>query len=296
VQDRVAVVVCSRDRATLLAEALPGVRAALTDDDELVVVDSASRDQSVADVGRAHGVDVVRVDQPGLSRARNAGWRATTAPVVLFTDDDCRPAREWRDAARRALTADDTVGAVWGSVASEGGSAGGFDLLHDDSRSPVEATLDSDLIAIGHGANMAFRRDVLESLDGFDEALGVGALLASAEDKDMFWRVLRAGWRVRSAPDMVVAHVRWRDNREALRQMYRYGVGAGALAVKRRRLGDRRRLIGRELWHHGAVPAARASRRLQPTLAAAAVVRTAGFIAGLRRGRRIPLRGEHFGG
>ena len=292
--DAVAVVVCSRDRATLLTEALPAIRLALRSDDELIVVDSASRDGAVADVAVAQGARLVRVDQPGLSRARNAGWRATTAPVVLFTDDDCRPGPQWRAAACAALSADSTVGAVWGAVVGEAGAGGSLDLLHRDA-GPDEATLDGDLIAIGHGANMAFRRDVLEALHGFDESLGVGTPLGSAEDKDMWWRTLRHGWRVRLAPDMVVAHVRWRGDGEALRQMYRYGLGAGALAAKRRRVAGDRHLVRREVWAHGAVPAGRAARRRQPTLVAAATVRTAGFVAGVWRGRHLPLHGEHFG-
>src|SRR4051794_37320240 len=37
---------------------------------------------------------------PGANR--NAAWRAARAPTVVFTDDDCRPPREWLAKALQA--------------------------------------------------------------------------------------------------------------------------------------------------------------------------------------------------
>src|SRR3954447_14078921 len=90
-----AVVVCTRDRPAQLEACLPTVLQALRDGDELVVVDSASHDPAVGRIAAASATVVVRCEQPGLSRARNAGLRASTAPLVAFTDDDCRAASGW---------------------------------------------------------------------------------------------------------------------------------------------------------------------------------------------------------
>ena len=46
--------------------------------------------------------------RPGVEPAganRNAAWRAARAPIVAFTDDDCRPPREWLANALRAAAA-----------------------------------------------------------------------------------------------------------------------------------------------------------------------------------------------
>lgn len=288
----VAVVVCSRDRANLLAESLTAIRAVLRPGDELVVVDSASTDGSVAAVASAGGARVVRVEAPGLGRARNAGWRATSAPVVVFTDDDCRPQPGWVEAAAAALHGD--VGIVWGRVLDDAAQARGVQLSTTSEAAPVEGSLAADLSALGHGANMAFRRDVLERLGGFDPMLGVGSPLPAGEDKDMFWRAMRAGWRVRLEPAMVVSHVRWRGDREAVRQMFRYGVGAGAVVAKRRRLAHDRGLVAGELWRHGAMPAMRALRHGRANEAAASLGRAAGFVAGLAKARRLAITADHF--
>jgi GT2 family glycosyltransferase len=285
-----AVVVCCRDRADLLAGALPAITAVLRRGDEVVVVDSASHDDSVAAVARQGGVTVVRCEQPGVSRARNAGWRSTTHPVVLFTDDDCRPQPGWVEAAVAALAAD-RVGVVWGLVRADAESGVALSVLDDTG--PLEGSLTGDLSALGHGANLALRRETLEEVGGFDEAIGPGAHFPAAEDKDLLWRVMRAGWRARFAPGMAVTHVQWRGVGAAVRVMYRYGVGAGVVAGKRRRVDGERGLVGGEVMRHGVRHARRMLLAGKPAAATAAMARAAGVVVGAWQVRRMPLDGAH---
>src|SRR5256885_14828700 len=86
---------------------------------------------------------------------------------------------------------------------------------------------------------MAFRRVAIEAVDGFDEVLGAGGPLQASEEKDLFWRVLRAGWEGRYVPDAVVDHAAWRGHGESLRNGYRYGVGIGGRVAKVARLEGR---------------------------------------------------------
>lgn len=259
--------------------------------DELIVVDSASRDDRVREVATAAGAMVLRCDRPGLSRARNVGWPASTHPFVLFTDDDCRPDQDWVTEAVNALGRDH-VGAIWGPVGTDRSEGIGLSVLDDTG--PREAAYVGDISAVGHGANMAFRRDVLEELDGFDPMLGVGGHFPAGEDKDAFWRAVGAGWQVQLAPQMRVVHVHWRPETEAVRVMYRYGIGAGAVAAKRRRIAGQRALVIDEIWRHGLLPAARASRRRTWSVAAGAIARAGGVAVGAVRGRRLPMSRGRF--
>jgi glycosyltransferase involved in cell wall biosynthesis len=282
----VSVVICCRDRAELLAAALPQVLDALRPQDELVVVDSASRDGSVAQAADRVGVRALRCPKPGLSRARNLGWQSTDRPLVLFTDDDCRPQPGWVQAAVAAF-ADPAVGLLWGRV--DGDGAQGVQLSVTTDSDPETYDGSGDLSATGHGASLAVRRAALERVGGFDPVLGAGGELGSGEDKDLLWRVVRAGWVARSAPGMAVTHVTWRGDADALRTLYRYGVGAGAVAVKRRRLAGERGLLQGELWRHGLLPAARRVRHGELTSAAGALLRAAGVVAGGWQARRRPM-------
>src|SRR5262245_61414849 len=81
--------------AALEAQTLPADRF------EVVLVDNGSDDDTPAVLAelaastRLHLVPL-RIDvNEGPARARNAGWRASSAPLVAFTDDDCVPRPDW---------------------------------------------------------------------------------------------------------------------------------------------------------------------------------------------------------
>ena len=204
-----------------LLDALP---AALRPQDEVLVVDSASTDEATMRLCALRGVRALRLDQPGTSRARNAGWRATTAPLVAFTDDDCVPQAGWAQALAEALQECDLV---TGRVVPDRAVAAPVSLLED----PVGRDL-SPLTPTGHGANCAFRRGVLDLTGGFDERLGPGTAARAGEDADLLRRALRGGARGRYEPAAVVVHRQWRSRGQALRQSFSYGLGQGAALVR----------------------------------------------------------------
>lgn len=290
----IAVVVCTRDRPALLAESLAALAADLAPDDERVVVDSASVDtDAIAAVAAEHGFTVVRAPLPGLSRARNVGLAATCAPVVAFTDDDCRVAPGWAAGVGAAFE-DPALGFLTGAVDADREArlpiaVGGHDAVHD-----LDAV--ADPTACGHGANMAFRRVALDGIGGFDEDLGAGGPLRSAEDVDIFWRLARAGWRGRHDPANRVTHVQWRSTAGALRISFGYGIGLGAMAVKGVRLGRHEgwRILARGLWDNGLQRAWLDLRNGYQAGAASSLVRTGGVAVGVARGVRRPLAGERF--
>ena len=277
----VAVVIPTRDRPDRLAAALAAIEA-----DEVVVVDSASKDRDeVARVAQARGARVVRCDEPGAACARNAGVRATTAPIVAFTDDDCRPQPGWVAAIEAAFT--DDVGVVAGRVTAEGGGA--FVLSVTAESAPSTFRAGDDPIGVAHGANLAVRRDAFEQVGGFDELLGPGSRFPNGEDYDLFWRILAAGWTGRFAQDAVVVHEQWRGRLASLGAYYRYGVGDGAFAMK----ADRRLLVDR-LWRRGLRQVGADLRRGNESAALADLAKAAGVAVGAARARRIPVRDGHF--
>jgi len=285
--DGISVVVCSRDRADMLRAALATVRSAMRPQDELVVVDSASVDTAVSVIAAEAGARVVRADRPGLGRARNLGWRAATMPVVAFTDDDCAPAPDWT-ARVAAIFADASVGVAFGQVVGEGSGAA---LSTKVSDQPRRVDPGGSVDGLGHGANLAARRTALEAVGGFDDELGAGGRFPAAEDSDLAYRLVRAGWSAVFDPASVVTHRKWRGRAPALRVMYRYGVGAGAAAVKAGRLGDHSHRLRREIWDEGVRMAGRHLRNRYEFGVAACLARALGATVGATRARRLALDG-----
>jgi GT2 family glycosyltransferase len=137
----------------------------------------------------------VRFLAPGAhwpSAKRNAGWRAASAPLIAFTDDDCRPAPDWLE---RLLAAADGSGTfVQGRTEPDPDERHLLlGLCHTQ-----EITGPSDWYET---CNMAYPRELLERLGGFDEAFR-----DAGEDTDLALRALEAGARRAFAQDALVRH------------------------------------------------------------------------------------------
>ncbi len=209
----IAVVIPTRGREARLAFALESLAGQLEPDRfEVVVV----RD---ADAGGRLAIPppelpVRYLTMPGVSgptAKRNRGWRETEASLIAFTDDDCRAAPGW---LASLLEAADGPG-----VFLQGRTVPDPDerqLLHGLARS-VDVP-----VATGwfETCNMAYPRELLERLGGFDEAYDFGG-----EDTDLAWRAIEAGAEPRFVEAALVWHAvvsrtfaralseatRWRD-------------------------------------------------------------------------------------
>ncbi|MGH2728125.1 MAG: glycosyltransferase [Actinomycetota bacterium] len=290
----VSVVIPTRDRPALLAAALEALIRAVRPDDEVVVVDSASRDPAVRRVAAAHGVKIVRLEQAGTSRARNAGVASTTGALVAFLDDDCLVSPSWIEQIERAFEDPDS-GFVTGRVVADREAKSPVSIVKGSERRVFDP--EGDFSRMGGGVNMSLRRDALQVIGGFDEGMGPATQLRAAEDHDVIWRLLRAGWAGIYEPSIVVTHQQWRTTRQAIQREYAYGVGAGALAVKMIRSGDPRgwATLRARFWGDGLAMSGRNLVRGYESGAAGAALKAAGVMVGAVRASRIQLVDGRFG-
>jgi hypothetical protein len=79
---------------------------------------------------------------------------------------------------------------------------------------------------------MAFRRDVLRELGGFDNALDTGAPLPGGGDLDMFYRIIRAGGVLVYEPRYMVFHEHRHSEVDLQRQYFTWGLGLMAFVGK----------------------------------------------------------------
>lgn len=281
-----SVVVPTRDRPELLDGCLAALAADLASSDEVVVADSASADGSrVAAIARRHGAQAVRLDVPGASRARNAGWRATRHDVVAFVDDDVRVRPGWADAVARAMS-DGTVAFLTGRVdvpAHQAGTERPVAVKTDPERLVLHPGLTGNL---GASANLAVRRSALEAVGGFDDRMGPGQWPAAAEDLDLYDRLFAAGHRGVYEPTAEVEHEQWRSKRQLVRLDWGYGKGMGVRLARLLASDPRRaRRRAREaLWEQGVIPIVRDLRKRYEFGALTVAVRTVGTVVGLVAG------------
>lgn len=247
----------------------------------IVVVDSASRSPgAVAAVAAEYGATLVRVERPGASRARNAGWRHTDAPLVAFVDDDCTVLSGWAATLRRTAN-DRAVSFVTGRAEAPAEQAGlpepvGLTLL------PAGAIDRTSGASIGGSNNLAVRRAALEQVGGFDERLGPGTWFAAGEDTDLLDRLLAAGHLGWHAADALVLHHQWRPRRTRVCLTWSYAKGNGARLAKLSRADRARaRLVARDvLWRNGLRALARDLRLGYQTGVVVGALRVTGAVTG----------------
>jgi glycosyltransferase involved in cell wall biosynthesis len=236
----ITVIICTRDHPEGLDACLRALSQQMCPPAEIVVVDNAPADDRTAKVAAAWKVHYVREDCPGLDFARNRGVQEAHTAVVAFVDDDARPANDWTVAIGRAF-AQHPVAAVTGMVAPAelktreqclfewvyGGMGHGLHqrLVRHDLISPAELLWAS---GFGVGTNMAFSREILLSLGGFDPALDVGGPAGGGGDVEIFHRLVAAGHSLFYEPAVLVWHQHRKDWKALRRQLFDNGRSFGA--------------------------------------------------------------------
>jgi GT2 family glycosyltransferase len=246
----VTVVVCTRDRVSMLRAALRSVLAVDYPTFDVLVVDNAPGTDATRQyvLGLADPrVRLICEPLPGLSRARNTGLSVATGDIVAYTDDDVVVDPHWLSALVDGFSRGPRVSCVSGMVpAGEirtpaqayfdrrvGWSDSTDARIFDWSEPPDDVPLFPFTVrCYGTGANFAVERDVVRRLGGFDEALGAGAPTGGGEDIDMFFRILRSGRQLVHDPAAIVWHRHRADSEGLLVQSRGYGLGLGAWLAK----------------------------------------------------------------
>ncbi len=205
----ISVIIPTRNRAELLEDALHSGGQPSLDPSryEVVLVDNASSDDTPAraEVWRAQApcpFTYLRMeDNRGPSRSRNEGARVARAPLLAFTDSDCRVCADWLEQAVDAFSRDPGISFASGPIQDKPGqsrrffSVGGAGLGGEDPLYPT--------------ANMVYRREALLAEGGFDEGLygGEGGQApVECSDTEAAWRLLERGHRAAFVPGLVVYH------------------------------------------------------------------------------------------
>lgn len=204
---------------------------------EVVVVDDGSPRPVRPVAPEGLELRVLRQERAGPGAARNAGVRIARGDIVVFTDDDCVPDRDWLAGLLAALDAPEAMCA--GAVVS----GRGVGLCAEASQQLIthlsaHHNRDHDDARFVTSNNLASTRRLFERLGGFDAAR---MPLAAAEDRELCERARRHGATVRFVPDAVVVHDNPLSLGGFLQLHVRYGRGARLLQVARP--GPRRRLL-----------------------------------------------------
>jgi GT2 family glycosyltransferase len=247
------VAICTHGRPGLLARCLGSLLPVVQGGGhpfprvEVLVVDNAPPDAATADCVAGYDTVLYSVEpRAGLDFARNHAVREASGEWVAFLDDDVVVDAGWLRGLASALAAHPDAGAVTGLVLplqldtdaqilfeQRGGFRRGFQQIrYTGTAIRGKRWYPHGSGNFGAGANMAFRREVLKALGGFDEALDTGAPLPGGGDLDIFYRVVRAGHPLIYEPAYTVFHEHRREYAKLRRQYWSWGSGYMAFVSK----------------------------------------------------------------
>ncbi len=237
----ISIIVCTHERVDDMRRCLDALVPLAEDGHEVIIVDNAPTSRQTAELAARYPFRYLCEPKIGLDNARNHGLRAASHAIVAYTDDDAVPDRQWAAAITQPF-ADPCVGCVTGLVLPlelETTAQVVFEQYCVSRRTfervqlAAPQTLPAEAGIAGMGANMAFRRQLVQQLGGFDPRLDAGTSTCSGGDTDMFAAVLASGSQIVYAPGALVWHRHRREISALRRCIFGYGVGLSAFLCKR---------------------------------------------------------------
>ena len=220
-----SVVVATLNGRDPLAECLDALAAAAPAA-EVVVANGPSADGTTGMIRERDDIDVLlELADRGVNVARNAGAHAATGDVVALVDERTTVAAGWAEAIEEALAA---ASVVTGPVRRP--LPVGSETSHRE-----EEEIAGRAVSYFDGANVAFAREAIDALDGFDEYLDVGGA------RDAAHRLAGLGLEVGWSNDLLARRGADLDDPDgavpagrkyralAYRLAKNYGVSAGTL-------------------------------------------------------------------
>jgi len=236
---RISVVVCAYNAADTLEDCLTSLDRLTYPDYEVVLVNDGSRD-ATGEIARRHPrVRLIEVTNAGLSAARNVGLAEATGEIVAYTDADTRVDRDWLTFLVQPFLTSDVVGSGGPNVVPKDDPPIAQCIARAPG-GPTHVLLDDRIAEHVPGCNMAFRRDALLAIGGFNPIY-----LRAGDDVDVCWRLQARGWRIGFAAAALV----WHHHRSSVKAYWRQQIGYGEGETWLMAHHPEKFLDGHMLWH-----------------------------------------------
>lgn len=202
---RLSVVVPAYNNADVLSECLGALARTVAPEDEILVADDASTDDT-RDVAGRFGVKYLRLERnSGAGAARNFGARHATGDALLFVDSDVVPAPDTVGRVKTLLESRPDVAAVFGSYDAAPRGPGLVSQFRNLLHHFVHQQGDAEASTFWAGCG-AVRRAAFDEVGGFD----TGDYTRAIEDIELGYRLKAAGHRILLDHGLSVTHLkRW---------------------------------------------------------------------------------------
>ncbi len=223
---RISVVICAYNAERTMDACLASLRELRYPNYEVVVVDDGSTDRTAEIARRYPEFRLISQPNRGLSVARNVGMEAASGEIVAYTDSDCVVDPDWLTYLAYKFVQSDFAGVGGPNLPPPEDSAVAAYVAAAPG-GPTHVLVSDEVAEHIPGCNMAFRRQVLRQIGGFDPLHR-----AAGDDVDVCWRLQNEGYRIGFSAAAQVWHFRRNTVRAYLKQQMGYGQAEAQLYFK----------------------------------------------------------------
>lgn len=220
-QPLVSVVICTRNRKLDVVKTVDSIQHGSYPYVEIIVVDN--NDIKLAELKRVcakRKLVYTFGESTDLSTGRNVGIRKAKGSIVAFTDDDCVADPGWIAEIVANMTKEYPV--ITGRVIS---NKSGLSDNGPEVKKWMRVGWQGYMPwLMGHGANMAFAREVIKKVGNFDTDLGPGSKGLNGDDGDYLLRCLEHNFGIVYQPTAKVIHID-KSHDQLLKDAYAYQFG-----------------------------------------------------------------------
>src|SRR3989344_4000804 len=169
-------------------------------DFEIIVVDDGSKD-GTGKISRGAGAKVISQDNAGPAKARNRGAKSTSGEILVFTDADCVPQKNWLREMLEPFKSMEIAGVQGAYKTRQKSLTARFGQIEIEERYERMKKRAQSLDWIGSYSAAYRKKDFFEA-GGFDESFPK----ASGEDPELSYKMQKSGKKLVFNQDAIVYH------------------------------------------------------------------------------------------
>jgi glycosyltransferase involved in cell wall biosynthesis len=221
----ISIVICTYNGSATIRDTLEGISKLTYPEFEVIVVNDGSKDDTDSIVS-LYPVKLISTENNGLSSARNTGMVNAKGEIIAYIDDDAYPDPHWLHYLAYSFITSNHAGIGGPNIAPDTDGPVATCVAHAPG-GPVHVLLTDDIAEHVPGCNMAFRREVLMEVGGFDPVFR-----AAGDDVDLCWRIQHTGRTIGYHPSALVWHHRRNSLKAYWKQQKGYGKAEALLEAK----------------------------------------------------------------
>jgi len=224
----ISVIIPAYNAGNTIAQCLQTLTQQTIDNSEyeIIVVDDGSTDNTAEIIKGYKGVKLIQQKNQGPAASRNMGAKNATGDIILFTDSDCVPEKNWIEEMTKAFSHDSDIVGVKGIYKSKQKEFAAR-FVQFEYEDKYDMLLRYNYIDFIDTYSAAFKKDVFLKFDGYDTSFPV----ACAEDVELTFRMFSKGCKMVFNPKAIVYHTHPRSFSDYFKKKYKFAYWR-MLAVK----------------------------------------------------------------